>query len=88
MKKVFIIFLLLFIFPNGLFAVNKNEVNYKIDDYIVDASIDMSGNLIIKEVIGVKGTFNGYIRDIVYKNNLKAFDGSVDSFRNKKCWSN
>lgn len=87
MKKVFIIFLLLFIFPNGLFAVNKNEVNYKIDDYIVDASIDMSGNLIIKEVIGVKGTFNGYIRDIVYKNNLKAFDGSVDSFESSDIYN-
>lgn len=81
MKKFFVLGCMLFLFPISLFAVDSEDVDYEINDYIVDAKIDVSGNILIKEVIGVRGTFNGYIRDIVYKNDLRKFDGSLDSFK-------
>lgn len=79
MKKVIFFIISLFIFSINLYAVSN--INYKIDDYIVDARIDISGNMVVREVIKVKGSFNGYIRDLKYKNsNNKVFDKSIDSF--------
>lgn len=82
MKKILTtIISLMFLFPLMLNAVSSDSVDYEIADYIVDASIDVSGNLTVKEVIGVKGTFNGYIRDLVYKNsNLNTFTGKDEDF--------
>ena len=81
MKKIILIIMSLLILPISLLAVSTDDVNYEIDDYIVDASIDISGNLVIKEIIGVKGTFNGYIRDLEYKNdNVQKFTGSDSDF--------
>ena len=69
----------MFSFISVNYAVSN--VNYKIDDYIVDSRIDISGNMVVREVIKVKGSFNGYIRDLKYKNsNNKVFDKSIDSF--------
>lgn len=82
MKKIYTILLIILLLPISLLAVSSSDVDYSIDDYIVDASVDMSGNLVIKEIIGVKGTFNGYIRDLVYKNsNLDEFTGEEYDFR-------
>lgn len=79
MKKIIFFIISLFIFSINLYAVSN--INYKIDDYIVDARIDISGNMVVREVIKVKGSFNGYIRDLKYKNsNNKVFDKSIDSF--------
>ena len=79
MKKFICFIFSLFIFSINLYAVS--DVNYKIDDYIVDSRIDISGNMVVREVIKVKGSFNGYIRDLKYKNsNSMVFDGSIDSF--------
>ena len=79
MKKVICFIISLFIFSINLYAVSN--INYKIDDYIVDSRIDISGNMVVREVIKVKGSFNGYIRDLKYKNsNNKVFDKSIDSF--------
>lgn len=79
MKKVICFIISLFIFSINLYAVSN--VNYKIDDYIVDSRIDISGNMVVREVIKVKGSFNGYIRDLKFKNsNNKVFDKSIDSF--------
>lgn len=78
MKKIFMLLFIL-LFPVVIYGVEN--VNYTINDYIVDATIDISGNILVKEVIEVKGSYNGYIRDLVYKNSiLNEFDGSVDSF--------
>ena len=79
MKKVICFIISLFIFSINLYAVSN--INYKIDDYIVDSRIDISGNMVVREVIKVKGSFNGYIRDLKYKNsNNNVFDKSIDSF--------
>ena len=89
MKKIIllVVFLILFI-PNSLLAVSSNEVDYEVYDYIVDASIDISGNMVVKEIIGIKGSFNGYIRDLQYKNdNLNSFDGSLKSFEGSSIYN-
>lgn len=79
MKKILVLIISLFSFISVNYAVSN--VNYKIDDYIVDSRIDISGNMVVREVIKVKGSFNGYIRDLKYKNsNNKVFDKSIDSF--------
>lgn len=79
MKKILFLIISLFSFISVNYAVSN--VNYKIDDYIVDSRIDISGNMVVREVIKVKGSFNGYIRDLKYKNsNNKVFDKSIDSF--------
>ena len=44
MKKVICFIISLFIFSINLYAVSN--VNYKIDDYIVDSRIDISGNMV------------------------------------------
>ena len=79
MKIILVLIISLFSFISVNYAVSN--VNYKIDDYIVDSRIDISGNMVVREVIKVKGSFNGYIRDLKYKNsNNKVFDKSIDSF--------
>ncbi len=76
MKKIVISVLLCF-----MFLPNLNAIDYKIDDYITDASIDISGNLLIKEVIKMSGTYNGYVREIKYKNDkLDKFTGKKSDF--------
>lgn len=89
MKKIlFLVFLVLSFIPISLSAVSSNDVRYEVYDYIVDARIDASGNLNVKEVIGIKGTFNGYIRDIVYKNSLLTdFTGKDSDFEGSKIYN-
>lgn len=67
MKKIIGILLSLFLFfPLG---VEASDVDYTIKNYYIDASILEDGNLEVTELIVLKGSFNGYIRDIVYQNN-------------------
>lgn len=89
MKKIFVaVTFLVLLLPLGLNAVSTSSVDYKIYDYIVDSKIDVSGNLTVKEVIGVLGTFNGYIRDLVYKNSgLNTFTGKDEDFRGSSIYN-
>ena len=88
MKKFLVFFFSLLCFINPLNAVSSNEVDYDIVDYIVDAKLDISGNMTIKEVIAVEGTYNGYIRDLVYKNdNLKGFNKEDIDFSNSSIYN-
>lgn len=79
MKKILIILLSLFI---SLPIVNAvSNVNYDVEEILMDATLDKEGNLNIKEIIVLDGSFNGYIRDLTYKNyNLNSFNGTIDSF--------
>lgn len=88
MKKIVLLVSLFLFIPTCLLAVSSDEVDYEVYDYIVDANIDISGNMVVKEIIGIKGSFNGYIRDLVYKNdNLNDFDGSLDSFKGSSIYN-
>lgn len=79
MKKIFIFLLSLFICLPIANAVS--DVNYDVEEILIDANLDKEGNLNVKEIIVLDGSFNGYIRDLVYKNyNLNSFDGTKESF--------
>ncbi len=45
-----------------------SQVDYEIEHFYVDATILSDGDLLVKELIVLDGKFNGYIRDLVYKN--------------------
>ena len=87
MRKIFIIIIFLTLFiPMSLLGIEN--VDYEIYDYIVDANIDVSGNLNVKEIIGIKGSYNGYIRDLIYKNNnLNEFTGNYEDFKGSKIYN-
>jgi len=70
MKKFIFLIISLVIFPLSAFAVN-----YDIKHYYIDASILSNGDIAVNEYIALKGTYNGYVRDILYK-------GNYDSNRN------
>lgn len=85
MKKYIFSFICLFIFllfPSlNINAVSSNRVDYTIKDYFVQSDIDIAGSLNVKELIVLDGTFNGYIRDIKWKNEkLKEFTGKEEDF--------
>ncbi len=63
MKK-FGFFLLMLFIPVLVHA----EVDYDITDYYISSEIEIAGGIKIKELIVLDGSFNGYQRDIVYKN--------------------
>ena len=86
MKKILVLIISLFSFISVNYAVSN--VNYKIDDYIVDASIDISGNLKVREIIKSTGSYNGYIRDLIYKNDrLGDFTGDTSSFEGSSIYN-
>lgn len=73
MKKLFMLFLFC-CFP--LFV--EARVDYDITNYFIDATILEDGDVSVKELIVLDGTFNGYIRDIVYKNDKLKYQESQD----------
>ncbi len=83
MKKIILFFLLL-IFPFTVKAVNV--VNYDITNIFQDAQILENGDLSVKEVIVLNGSFNGYERDLTYRNskliNHNPIDFSEDAIYN------
>ncbi len=69
MKKILkIITLLVLILPLTTKALTYDNVYYNISDYYIDADILENGDLLVNELIVLDGTFNGYIRDIAYRN--------------------
>ncbi len=73
MKKL-VLTILTILFTIPLF-VNADTVDYKIKNYYIDATIVEDGDLEVTELIVLKGSFNGYIRDIVYKNSRLGSSG-------------
>jgi uncharacterized membrane protein len=76
----YIIPLLLFIPFLNVKAVDTEDVNYTVDSIYIDADVLENGDLKVKELITLNGTFNGYERNITYTGNTNKFDGSLDSF--------
>ena len=63
MKKIIFSLFVFFIFP--LFTL---AVDYDIEQYYIDAKVLENGDMEVSELILLDGTFNGYERDILYKN--------------------
>ena len=77
MKKKLISVILLFLF----FPLNTkaDTINYDIKHYYINADIVENGDMKVTELIVLKGNFNGYIRDILYKNSKLSNDGYVNN---------
>ena len=77
LKYLLLFIATLFIFNITAFA---NEVDYSIKGYYVDSNIDVAGSLHVKEIIVMKGSFNGYERDIRIKSHGTWHDGDPINF--------
>lgn len=64
MKK-FLLFIVLLLFP---IAINAEDIEYDITDYYIKANILNNGDLEVNELIVLDGTFNGYEREVAFKN--------------------
>lgn len=74
MKKFIWLILTLLLIPTFVQA----EPDYKISDYYVQASILENGDMEVQELIVLDGTFNGYERNIQYKNRNLNYNTPVD----------
>ena len=80
MKKLS--YLLLFVASMFIFNITvfANDVDYTIKGYYVDSNIDVAGSLHVKEIIVMKGSFNGYERDIKIKSHGTWSEGDPVNF--------
>ena len=76
MKKIFLFLFSFFIFPLLSFAVSN--VDYDVTNYYIKANILSNGDLKVKELIVLKGSFNGYERTINYRNSALNDYGDID----------
>ena len=66
MRKVLLTIFSFFLFPLISFAVSN--VNYDVEHYFIKANILNNGDLKVKELIVLDGSFNGYERTINFRN--------------------
>lgn len=57
--------MLLILFP---LCVEASSINYDITNFLIDATIESNGDLSVQELIVLDGNFNGYVRELQYKN--------------------
>lgn len=74
--KVFILFILCF--PG---ITKASEVDYDITNYYINADILENGDMLVTELLVLDGTFNGYIREIEFKNSILENDGYKNNQR-------
>lgn len=83
----FILTLLLFLTPIFVYASGVDP-DYKVVDAYIGANIDITGSLHIKEAIIIKGSLNGYRREIEYKNDkLKEWEEGKIDFANSSFYN-
>ncbi len=66
MKKIKSLILLLFLFFPIM--VKADKIDYDITNYYIQADLQTNGDMKVTEVIVLDGYFNGYIREILYRN--------------------
>ena len=71
MKKILIAIITFICLPLVSFAAD-----YDIKHFYIDATLQKNGDMDVKELIVLKGTFNGYERDIFYRNDYGNYSAS------------
>ena len=71
MKKILIVIITFICLPLVSFAAD-----YDIKHFYIDATLQKNGDMDVKELIVLKGTFNGYERDIFYRNDYGNYSAS------------
>jgi len=74
MKKI-LLFIVLVFTPIFVYA---EDIDYDITDYYVKANILDNGDMEVNEIIVLDGTFNGYERDIAFKNNKLSYSTDMN----------
>ena len=65
MKKLF---LAIFLFFSCAISTRAARVNFDIENILIDAQIKENGDVDITELLVLDGVFNGYEREITYRN--------------------
>ena len=73
--KYIILSLILLLAP---ILVKASDVDYEITNYYIDSYILENGDLEIKELIVLNGSFNGYIRELVTSNSVLSHSNKID----------
>lgn len=71
MKKIMVLFISLFVFP--LVALGAD---YDIKHFYIDAELKENGDMDVAELIVLKGSFNGYERDLFYNSGYGNYKAS------------
>lgn len=82
MKKLFYKLILLFI----LIIPIKIKA-YGITNYYIDLTVLNNGDINVKEIFTMDGTFNGMNRIINFRGNTTKFDGSLNSFKGSNIYN-
>ena len=77
MKKYLRVLILLFILILPIKTYGKEGIT----NYYIDVTILSNGDIRVKEIFTMNGTFNGMNRIINHKGSTKLFDGTIDSFK-------
>lgn len=84
MKKILFLIFSFLIFSK----VNATSVNYNITNFFIDATILENGNMEMKELIVLDGTFHGYVRELEYKNpKLNSYTPGEINFSNSAIYN-
>lgn len=73
--KYIILSLIILLVPTFVKAI---DVDYEITNYYIDSYILENGDLEIKELIVLNGSFNGYIRELATSNSVLSSSGKID----------
>lgn len=73
--KYIILSLIILLVPT---FVKASDVDYEITNYYIDSYILENGDLEIKELIVLNGSFNGYIRELATSNSVLSSSSKID----------
>ncbi len=76
----YFVFLVLSLFIFNITCYAANEVDYDITGYYVDANLNVDGSMSVKEMILMKGSFNGYERRTKIKSHGEWYENSTVNF--------
>ena len=78
-KYALIIIIIILTIPQKIHGIDNTET--VITDHIVEATLDRSGNMKIKEIIKVEGNYDNYTKQIKYKDiSLPKFTGKEEDY--------
>lgn len=82
-----LLFLSFFIFASKPQALVVEDVSYDIPKYVINANVNVDGSMDVEENITLDGSFNGFFREILYKNSqAPAFVGKNSDFNGNKIY--
>jgi len=80
-KMVKLILLILLSIPFfNVNAVSDDDVYYEVKSLYINVDIKNNGDALVKELITLKGTFNGYERDLLLGENAEKFNGEKKDY--------